>query len=259
VTLILGHASGFDYGALISDVRVSWGTDQHADMLQKIYPVGPLLLAGFAGSVQVGFQMIHDMREAFALPPDHIWLPSIAVWRWWRRARRIFRYQPIELQQLGCSLIVAAVSPVRSGFIGTFSYAAVMRSPDFRPEFLKRGSWAGIGNAKTHSVATKMIESYQRDPWSYLQVEKSFLGAAAWMLGSLVMQDLVDDPHESVSEAVQLGVVSSKGIEISNLRVSVSMGASGSRNLSHGHLVTSWEEFLKYCVNNGLRAPEASA
>jgi hypothetical protein len=42
------------YGFGISDVRVTLGDGTEADCLQKLYPIGRYLAAGFAGSVAIG-------------------------------------------------------------------------------------------------------------------------------------------------------------------------------------------------------------
>jgi hypothetical protein len=48
----------------------------HQDLLRKAYRVGPYLLAGFAGSVNIGFQLIGDLQN-FLLPPDN----SRSAWK----------------------------------------------------------------------------------------------------------------------------------------------------------------------------------
>ena len=80
LTWILGSGVMFGYGALISDVRVSWGSGETLDALQKIYPVARSMMAGFAGSVELGFQLIADMQRAFVLPPGRMWPPKVAAW-----------------------------------------------------------------------------------------------------------------------------------------------------------------------------------
>jgi len=55
MTWVLGSSSIMGFGALIADTRVSWGRKRYADILQKIHPVGSLLMVGFSGSVELGF------------------------------------------------------------------------------------------------------------------------------------------------------------------------------------------------------------
>lgn len=64
-------------GLIISDIRVTWtDTGQKDDCLQKVYPVGPLIAASFAGSVLGGFVMMENLLRALAgLEKDHAWVP----------------------------------------------------------------------------------------------------------------------------------------------------------------------------------------
>jgi hypothetical protein len=54
MTWVIGASSIFDYGAMMSDVRVTFSNGRTLDLLQKAYPVGPYIVAGFAGSVRIG-------------------------------------------------------------------------------------------------------------------------------------------------------------------------------------------------------------
>jgi hypothetical protein len=54
VTLVVGTPTKFGYGFGILDIRITLGYGSEADCLQKIFPVGRWVAAGFAGSVQIG-------------------------------------------------------------------------------------------------------------------------------------------------------------------------------------------------------------
>ena len=54
MTWVIGASSIFDYGAMMSDVRVTFEDGSERDLVQKAYPVGPYIVAGFAGSVRIG-------------------------------------------------------------------------------------------------------------------------------------------------------------------------------------------------------------
>jgi len=47
----------FGYGALYSDVQVTFRDGNTKDLLQKAYPVSNFIAAGFAGSVRIGFKL----------------------------------------------------------------------------------------------------------------------------------------------------------------------------------------------------------
>ena len=56
----------FGYGFAVSDIRVTLANGSEVDCVQKIYSVGRFLAAGFAGSVRIGFAMIHELRRRSA-------------------------------------------------------------------------------------------------------------------------------------------------------------------------------------------------
>lgn len=108
MTWILGSATPFGYAALVSDTRVRLADGQHADILQKIYPVAKNVIAGFAGSVEFGFWAIDDMQrvivEDFHVPAR---CGRIPLRRWRRRARNAFQSAPADVRLLGAQLILA--------------------------------------------------------------------------------------------------------------------------------------------------------
>lgn len=142
MTWILGSALPFGYGALISDIRVTLSNGRHLDCLQKIYPVASMMMAGFAGSVELGFVMIQDLQRYLYLeqPPTfpderRMWRMEEACWRWHRRGRRIFRRAPLGLQGLDCQLLVVGTSPIPNGLPGGCIARCIrMVAPEFVPE-----------------------------------------------------------------------------------------------------------------------------
>ncbi len=78
MTWIVGTPALFGYGFGISDVRVTFGDDTEVDCLQKIHPVGQWIAAGFAGSVQIGFAMVNELRRFLRVESKDIaWDPTV--------------------------------------------------------------------------------------------------------------------------------------------------------------------------------------
>jgi hypothetical protein len=259
MTWILGQASIFDYGAMISDVRVTWGGGQHADVLQKIHPVGHLMLVGFAGSVELGFAMVNDMQQLFQGPAGHVWFPRAASWIWWRRGRRIFASAPPHLRRLGCSLILVGVSAVPSGFLRTRSYAVRMSAPAFTPQFSRQGEWLSIGAGATHSVARELAEAYEKNPFDFLQVEQAGFGATIWSIAAHITERLLQTPHHSVSEASLIGIVSARGFLLQGHSLTTDFGTSIAHKVETPPLLATWNDFVHYSRQNGLEAAAAYA
>ena len=152
MTWVLGSGTLFGYGALIADVRVSWPGGQVADILQKIHGVAPNMMAGFAGSVRLGFSLVNDMRGCFARTDDALWWPRAAAWWWWRRARGIFRAAPLEEQKKGSAILLVGPGPDETQ-PWPRSYCVRMKGPDFHPEYLPSIVWHSIGSGRDHDAA----------------------------------------------------------------------------------------------------------
>lgn len=79
------------YGFAISDIRVTLGDGTEVDCLQKIYPVGRHLAAGFAGSVAIGFAMMSELRRLTSYNDDRIACdPDAVAAQWPACARSVF-------------------------------------------------------------------------------------------------------------------------------------------------------------------------
>jgi hypothetical protein len=77
MTWVIGASSIFDYGAMMSDVRVTFRDGSERDLVQKAYPVGPYIVAGYAGSVRIGFQMLDSLTKFLIVPAN---APQPGAW-----------------------------------------------------------------------------------------------------------------------------------------------------------------------------------
>ena len=66
MTWVIGASSVFGVGMLVSDVRVSFPDGQSRDMLRKLYPLGPYIGLGFAGSVAASFAILNEVRPRYS-------------------------------------------------------------------------------------------------------------------------------------------------------------------------------------------------
>ena len=109
MTWVVGASSILGYGAMISDVRITFSDGTQSDMLRKVYPVGPWILAGFAGSVKIGLALIDNLRRslASAIPLEapegygFVFNPDAVAEEWSPQATEIFRTMPKEERSLG--------------------------------------------------------------------------------------------------------------------------------------------------------------
>lgn len=72
MTCVIGATTPFGYGVMVSDICVSLADGTVRDILGKAYLVGRFMVAGFAGSVLIGFEMIAALREFLAMTKEEV-------------------------------------------------------------------------------------------------------------------------------------------------------------------------------------------
>ena len=86
MTWVVGATSMFGYGALYSDVQVTFPDGTTKDLIQKAYPITNFIAAGFSGSVRVGFSLLQSLAECTLLPDEALgtqaWEPVWVARRW---------------------------------------------------------------------------------------------------------------------------------------------------------------------------------
>ena len=265
LTWILGSGVTFGYGALISDVRASWVDAQgrelyHIDVLQKIYPVGHWMIAGFSGSVAFGFQTIADLQRFFRdAPANQSYLPERAAWTWYRRARRAFALAPTDIQALSASIILVGASPMMNG---PFPWARCMRmrAPSFEPERIKGPSWTSIGIGSTHETARQLADQTIDQLWdTHARGEIGRPGGTAVSVATTVGLELARTPVPFVSSQLQVGIVRLGRHDIHTLEGQLHGPAWSSWKLVESRgLATSWDEFQGLASGAGFRAASAT-
>jgi len=144
MTWVIGAASVLSTGAIISDIRVRFQSGHTADILQKAYPVGNYIAAGFAGSVKIGFQLIQDLKDSMTvsgMDGGYAFDPVQVANAWSSRAREIFAHAAGEERRNGAQIILVGVHPAENMGVAEFPRVYVIRftAPHFVPSFIKRG------------------------------------------------------------------------------------------------------------------------
>jgi len=259
MTWVLGAVTPFGYAALISDTRVTWPGGQHADILQKIYPVAKNVIAGFAGSVEFGFWAIHDMQRVMAedhqLPPRRSRIP---LRRWRRRARNAFKTAPPEVRCLGAQLIIARSVPTDAGVV---CECVTMGAPEFLPVPVPGLQWDSIGRGASTNRARKLAQQEPLGPSQFAMMQGEVMnpGGYAMMVAHTVAYELFGEPFDGVSDLLQVGIARTTGSVIRGLMAHYNVGdpSSTERNTPQD-LCTSWVPFEER--SRSLRVdPRASA
>jgi hypothetical protein len=249
----------FGYGALISDVRAVWPNGQHLDVLQKVYPVGPWMMAGFSGSVLFGFQTIADMqRFSGDVPLGHSYAPEEWAWRWHRRARRAFAGAPAEIQKRTSSILLVGVSPCPHQGI-PMTRCIIMRSPTFRPERGKPFCWSSIGIGGSQELAEHLAnQNLATFANTHGKGEVMNPGGVAKSVAMFVTMELWRTPTVKVSDQFQVGTVWAGKHDIQTLH-GTRHGSAWSQwqTAPSVSLATTWDAFTQVAGSAGLQAAAA--
>jgi hypothetical protein len=229
------------------------------DCLQKIYPVGAGLMAGFAGSVGVGFWMIAAMQRQWGAEVGVLYPVPRMAWHFHRWARWFYRtHVSDDVKPFGCELMIAGVSPYRHPF-GFYSHAVSMRAPEFVPDFVRPdGTWGSIGSGALHPWAPHFAD---KDHFMRVFAHGEVMnpGGVAKMVAHSVADTLETEPMGSVSPIIQIGIVRATTNQILMTRRQRRGAWTIAREEDPGpdELVTSWAGFRTRVGQSGLNAAEA--
>lgn len=112
MTWIVGVPVPFGYAIGCADIRVTFKDGREEDCLQKIYQVGPVVCAAFAGSVQIGFALLSRTAQLLKRnDPGMAWdLDEVAKW-WPQDAREVWNCMPDFEQQLKSEFMLFGAHP----------------------------------------------------------------------------------------------------------------------------------------------------
>lgn len=258
MTWIIGGSTMFGYGVMISDICVSFGQGNSKDCLQKIYPVGNHILGGFAGSVELGFMMLQNLRDFLKLPEKEqeecAWYPDWVGENWAPEAKRIFSRVPDNLKALGCQIIMVGTHPTEDIGIPGFAktYVVILKSPDFNPhiesggnKFLSIGSGAYIGEyVKELEEATSLYGNN-----SLVQTEIHHPGGFGNTLKIALSSVLRDNPHIGISKHLHLAIINRGTYTLSTNDTTIHYTKEHVEEIKMPRVAKSYPEFLGLVSN----------
>lgn len=189
MTWIVGAPSMFGYGIGISDVRVTLADGSERDCLQKIYPVGRFIAAGFAGSVRIGFAMLETLTALLQNEDEtRAWDP-LAVAEWWPEdARRVFAQFPEEQSGQSHLMLISTHPTEHSGNPDwPRAYVHTFKSPNFDAVCTPPGKVSAIGCGEWIEPCREAVESLCNDHEAMVSVmrgEQGIPGGMGTMLGT---------------------------------------------------------------------------
>lgn len=262
MTWIIGSSAFLSGAILISDIRLSFinSTIKPEDCLQKIYPLGKQVMAGFSGSVLIGFEIIDQLREQMnnqtsATPCNidilaHTRIPRIA-----RRAYKeaIVKYRP---SYKASSIIVASAHPILN--LGDTPFARtrihIFRAPDFNPVNVERRDIVSIGSGTSVAPYLKVLEQVKADRSLY-QTGANSAKSVAHLIGTRIMKTIENVPKEDVSSYLQFGVVRRNEASVSNLEFVVGGTLNIGFEMRSGARVPKLEIKSNLATVSGVKLP----
>jgi hypothetical protein len=260
MTWVIGAISIFGYGIVVSDVQVSWKhSGKELPILRKAYPVGNTIVAGFAGSVRIGFRLIDSLRVGLAgTAANQAWHPWWVAKHWPPEASRIFDSSEPEERALKSEVLLVGVSPTEQRQHDPKVYLIRMSSPDFRPRFRTKpltvwsiGSGTGATRYMTELAAALDLHS------DIILLEQA---PGGWAAGIARAMDgaIIQQPMNGVGEHLQIHIARREGITIGNNdeRKIDSAGNESFRKIPS--LADSWFSFERLAASKGMAAARAS-
>lgn len=261
MTWVIG-LPGMPTGALgLADTRITVSnghTVAHIDGIQKLHPIAPNLALAFAGSVELGFHVVDDLRAFLGGPPrGQLVLPHKTVWHWARRLRFLFsRYAitaPLELMVLAASPNEPTIPELEP------SYGFVLRAPEFSMEKMPywRTTAIGSGSDPALRVFVDAMDEMSRTWTESIPFEHLAPGWSGLpFLHGLSQLIKTQSPTPTVSHHLHLCMVRRHGTTFHSTDTSV---VTGDKDSKMPWLARNLAEFQQLMRNHGYAASSANA
>ncbi|HVY31552.1 MAG TPA: hypothetical protein VHB79_33600 [Polyangiaceae bacterium] len=217
MTWIVAGNTNFGAAYVAADIRVTFTNGEHLDCLQKIHRICNHVLAGFSGSVKLGFGMIRALRAGTqTLPPERaLDLEFVAATGLARKLRRAFLQIEAsdEDRRLGCSLVLAARRPRQSNEAspGRPTVVGVLRAPNFDPVLTRGIDPLAIGSGSDVELYRRSMSVMGKIAWLGDQP----MGVLSAMLCAHQLQQAVRSvPQNGVSPLFTAGTVENGNAEV---------------------------------------------
>lgn len=206
------------YVALFSDIQITWSKGKvRKDCLKKVYPLSNNVIAGFSGSVDIGFHLLSDFNKYMAKIDNSgtNLIPRKIAIGWYRRARKIFNKSPKEHRKLGCSIIMAGVSPtskVENTNIPRTDIIIFKHKNDFKPIFIPFLRTASIGSGNNVQEYLKFMNEMNdiNNIATLIQCD-GVMGGGGQQLGYMASNMMQQNPTPGISPYVHYTLVSEHG------------------------------------------------
>lgn len=256
MTWVVAASTIFGYGAMYSDVQVTFDDGRTKDLVQKAYPISNFIAAGFAGSVQIGFMLLHSLSDFLQLPSEKLdqcaWDPVWVSTNWAAIAKSVYEQASEVEKELGSKFLIVGISPTESCGLGAKVYFTRFSSPNFTPGIMARaiklcsiGSGAGITEYK------RKIKPLFRITSGILQAEVGQEGGWARQLGFSISRILADKPHSGISRHIHTTIVRRGSIVVENNNETIYPEIGTPIVVEMPKVASSYDEFVTLANSSG--------
>jgi hypothetical protein len=248
MTWIVGAAAVLGYAVGISDVRVTFADGTERDCLQKIYPMGRFIAAGFAGSVGIGFEMLNRLAYQLRdLPEGNAFLPQEAADCFSPLAKDVFQSFPPHERASHSHLMLLGAHPVDDVGIPGFARCTVhiLKSPEFVPTLAPMGEVVSIGSGSVFPPYQEAIARFSSNPMSLIQMETAGPGFSGLILSMVVQKTVERHPSPGISPHAHMCLVRRNFVNVGPNDHDQYPQSGEKVEFRMPPVATSWNEFVR--------------
>jgi hypothetical protein len=251
MTWVVAASTLFGYGALYSDVRVTFRDGTERDLVQKAYPMGNYIAGGFAGSIKLGFMLLQSLADSLAASEDEIdrvvFDPVPVAIKWSPLARSIFLSAEAEERRLGSRFLLLGISPTEACGLGAKVYFVRFASPDYQPKIMSRPiKICGIGTGAEVAAYKYSIKPLFRLTSGILKAEVRYPGGWGHELGFAIANALAWHPQSGISRHLHMIIVERGRIRVANSDENIYPADGTKIEVRMPRVAQGYEEFLAF-------------
>lgn len=260
MTWVVGNATFFGYAVGVSDIRVTFGDGTELDCVQKLYPVGRFIAAGFAGSVAIGFGMLHVLSGLLSQAPENTaWMPEV-VSEWWPAdARNVFGMFGEQEQRLGCQLMLLGAHPTENLGEAPWPRCSVYRfsAPSFEPQLAPIREVVSIGSGAQVPVYADALR-HLSESFQWLQGATMGPHGLATTFNISLTATLQHSPQQGISDHLHVVSLTRGSILVSTNDHTSFLPDGTQEHFQMPPLAKSYQELVEICQKRGRSSAGAS-